>query len=104
MSRPPDPIPPLVGVLAAVAIGTLGAFRGDDHALTLAALGGGAVVAIFAAVGLIHQRQRAPLLGSALHPFAAATVAWWLFDGARMLNRRVPIRWGGKEYVLEPHR
>jgi len=93
-----------LSALAAVAIGTLGAFRGDDHALTLAALGGGAVVAIFATVGLIHQRQRAPLLGSALHPFAAATVAWWLFDGARMLNRRVPIRWGGKEYVLEPHR
>ena len=59
---------------------------------------------IFAAVGLIHQRQRAPLLGSIAHPIAAAFVVWWLLDGARMLRNRVPIRWGGKEYVLAPRK
>lgn len=88
--------------LATLVIGTLGALRGDDHAPLLAALGGGAMLAVFAAVGLIHQRQRAPLSWSALHPVAAACVVWWLLDGARMLQKRIPVRWGGKEYVLEP--
>jgi len=87
---------------AALVIGSIGALRGDAHALTLAALGGGALVAVFAAVGLIHQRQRAPLLGAVAHPVAAAYVAYWLLDGARMLRARTPIRWGGREYILEP--
>jgi hypothetical protein len=56
------------------------------------------------AVMLVHARQRAPVLWSLAHPVAAAQVAWWLLDGARMLRRRVPIRWGGREYVLEPRR
>ena len=92
-----------LGSLAAFALGTVGVTRGDPHAAALAMLGGAGFVSIFAAVGLIHQRQRAPLVGIFAHPAAAAYVAWWLFDGARMLLRRVPIRWGGKEYVLEPN-
>jgi len=56
------------------------------------------------AVMLVHARQRAPVLWAFAHPLAAARVAWWLLDGARMLRRRVPIRWGGREYVLEPRR
>jgi len=88
--------------LLALALGTLGSLRGDDHAVTLAALGGGALVAIFTAVGVIHQRQRAPLAWSFAHPVAAAYVIYWLLDGSRMLRNGVPIRWGGKEYVLEP--
>ena len=87
---------------AAVALGTIGALRGDEHATTLAALGGGALVALLAAVGLIHQRQRAPLLGAFAHPLAGACIAAWLLDGASMLVRRTPIRWGGKSYILEP--
>ena len=87
---------------AALVLGIIGALRGDDHAVLLAALGSGAVLAIFAAVGLIHQRQRAPLAWSVLHPVAAACVVWWLLDGSRMLTNRIPVRWGGKEYVLEP--
>ena len=36
------------------------------------------------------------------HPYAAAHVVLWLVDGARMLRNRVPVRWGGRAYVLEP--
>ena len=92
-----------LGSLAAFAIGAMGVARGDAHAATLTLLGGCGFVTIFAAVGLIHQRQRAPLVGVLAHPAAAAYVAWWLLDGARMLVHRVPIRWGGKEYILEPN-
>jgi len=56
------------------------------------------------AVMLVHARQRAPVLWAFAHPLAAARVAWWLLDGARTLRRRVPIRWGGREYTLEPRR
>ncbi len=91
-----------LGSLAALVLGSIGAVNGDAHALTLASLGGCAVVLLVGAIGVIHERQRAPLLGSVLHPAAAAYVAWWLLDGVRMLRHRVPIRWGGKEYVLEP--
>ena len=88
--------------VAGIVLGSLGTLRGDDHAITLAAVSGAALVASFAALGLVHQRQRAPLAWAALHPIAAGCVAWWLLDGARMLVQRVPIRWGGKEYILEP--
>jgi chlorobactene glucosyltransferase len=88
--------------IGALAVGIAGTMRGDSNAMLLAILGSAGFVGIFAAVGLIHQRQRAPLSGIVAHPLAAAYVALWLYDGARMLKRRVPIRWGGKEYILEP--
>lgn len=93
-----------IAALAALALGLSGWVRGDAHAPLLALLGGTGVVALFAAVGLVHQRQRAPLAPVLAHPFAAAIVALWLYDGARMLRDRVPIRWGGKEYILKPRR
>ena len=92
----------LPGVVAGIVLGGVGAIRGDDHAVTLAAISAAALITSFGAIGLIHQRQRAPLAWAVVHPVAAACVAWWLLDGARMLVQRVPIRWGGKEYILEP--
>lgn len=91
-----------ISCVAGITLGVFGALRGDDHAVTLAAISAAALVTSFAALGLIHQRQRAPLAWAAVHPVAAACVVWWLLDGARMLVQRVPIRWGGKEYILEP--
>ncbi|MBI1303490.1 MAG: glycosyltransferase [Phycisphaera sp.] len=86
----------------AIAVGVVGAFRGMEHAVLVAASGCVALASGFALVALLHQRQRAPLAGSVLHPLAAAVVAAWLFDGARMLVKRVPVRWGGREYILTP--
>ena len=88
--------------LAATIVGALGALRGDGGAVTLTMMGVMGLALGFSAVALIHQRQRAPLLTVLIHPIAAAIVAMWLFDGARMLQRRVPVRWGGREYVLQP--
>ncbi len=91
-----------VSCAAGIVLGGVGAIRGDDHAVTLAAISAAALITSFGAIGLIHQRQRAPLAWAVVHPVAAACVVWWLLDGARMLVQRVPIRWGGKEYILEP--
>jgi glycosyltransferase involved in cell wall biosynthesis len=87
---------------AAAAVGVIGALTGRDHSVPVAAAGLVALAAGFATVALLHQRQRAPFLGALAHPFAALHIAWWLLDGARMLRNRVPVRWGGREYVLEP--
>jgi hypothetical protein len=74
--------------LLALALGTIGSLRGDDHAVTLAALGGGALVAIFTAVGVIHQRQRAARAGSGQqrHELTADVAEP---DHARVKGRRV---------------
>jgi hypothetical protein len=92
---------PLAAV-AAIAIGAIEAFHGVEGAVVVAASGSIALASGFALVALLHQRQRAPLAGAVLHPIAAAVVAAWLFDGARMLLCRVPVRWGGREYILTP--
>lgn len=88
--------------IAASATGIAGALAGKSGSDILAALGLIALALAFTTVALLHHRQRAPLLGAFLHPVAAACVATWLLDGSRMLRNRVPVRWGGREYVLEP--
>jgi hypothetical protein len=40
---------------------------------------------------------------SVLFPVATVAVARILLAGARDLRNRVPIRWGGRSYVLEPN-
>jgi chlorobactene glucosyltransferase len=61
-----------------------------------------ALLAMASTLGFLHRLFGAPLRGIALHPIASWEVAGWLLDGARMLERRVPVRWGGRQYVLEP--
>ncbi|MSR41594.1 MAG: glycosyltransferase [Phycisphaerales bacterium] len=50
----------------------------------------------------MHGLFHAPYRGICFHPYAAFTVARWLLDGARILEKREAVRWGGREYVLEP--
>jgi len=91
-----------IAALGAIALGVALSLRGTDGAVLLAASGAIGLASGFALVALLHQRQRAPLSGALFHPVAAAIVATWLLDGARMLLRRVPVRWGGREYILTP--
>lgn len=92
-----------LGALAGVVTGALRIAQGDTAGGAVVAVSGAVALATgVAAVALLHQRQRAPYTCLVLHPFAAVAVASWLFDGARMLRTRTPIRWGGREYVLEP--
>jgi cellulose synthase/poly-beta-1,6-N-acetylglucosamine synthase-like glycosyltransferase len=92
---------PAAAAFAAV-FGSIGALDGREGSIAVAGAGMVSLALGFSAVAFLHQRQRAPLVGAVVHPVAAFMVARWLLDGARMLRNRVPIRWGGKEYVLEP--
>lgn len=95
-----------IASLLCVVYGAVGALRGFSAGLpdatTTAACGAIALLLAFVAVALMHQRQRAPISGVILHPFAALIVSWWLLDGARMLRNQIPVRWGGRSYVLKP--
>jgi glycosyltransferase involved in cell wall biosynthesis len=92
---------PIAAVLA-ILLGTQGMYRDDSGAFGLAAFGAMSLALAVSAIAFLHHRQRAPLVGALAHPLAACVVAYWLLDGARMLRNRVPVRWGGREYVLEP--
>lgn len=44
----------------------------------------------------------ASLVGAVLYPVGSAVTGWILLSARKDLLSRVPIRWGGKEYVREP--
>ena len=78
----------------------------DDGARVLAwcaiAAAGVATVARAAVlVGVYRLGGFPPWAGLLFAPAAAAVVSIFL-EGARDLRARVPVRWGGREYVLEP--
>jgi len=43
-----------------------------------------------------------PAVAALFHPLGAWLVAHCLLEAATDLDRRRPVRWGGKEYILEP--
>jgi hypothetical protein len=94
----------ILPVFAATAtvVGAIGLARGGEEPWTLFLAGIGSLALALAVVSVIYARQRAPIVWAVAHPIAAFRVATWLASGARMLTRRVPIRWGGREYILEP--
>ncbi|MFM7050843.1 MAG: glycosyltransferase [Planctomycetota bacterium] len=91
-----------LGAAAAVISGAWRMAGGDMGGVPVATAGTIALLLGIAAVAVLHRRQRAPYSCVLLHPLAAIIVSRWLLDGARMLRNRTPIRWGGREYVLEP--
>jgi hypothetical protein len=54
-------------------------------------------------VATAYRLGRFPVWASVLFPVATVAVARILLAGARDLRNRVPIRWGGRSYVLEPN-
>jgi glycosyltransferase involved in cell wall biosynthesis len=61
-----------------------------------------ASIAKNAALIVTYRAARSPLLGVPLYSWGAVQVARILFQGAGTLSRRIPIRWGGRDYTLEP--
>jgi len=61
-----------------------------------------AVAAQCAALGWLYRLLGVPLVAVAAYPFGAVTIAFLLWQSARDLICRRPIRWAGREYVLEP--
>lgn len=101
----------LLALIAWFVAPTMGAGAGAEHAAASALLTtaiasasiaiGGALLQTAALAFCYHQAD-APLRGVLFHPFGSWMVARSLWGGASDLDRRRPVRWGGREYVLEP--
>jgi chlorobactene glucosyltransferase len=53
-------------------------------------------------IAWLYRINRAPVIYAVFAPIGSIVVAKLFRDAARMLQRKEPIRWGGKEYILEP--
>lgn len=53
-------------------------------------------------IAWLYRINRAPMIFAVFSPIGALVVAKLFLDAARMLQRKTPIHWGGKEYILEP--
>lgn len=54
------------------------------------------------ALSICYRQSSAPLVGVPFFPLGSWHVVRALWEGARDLDRRRPVRWGGRDYVLEP--
>ena len=98
----------LSGILAAAALlwGTPDQVDDGARALAQAALVAAVAATAWRALVLvgIYRTGGFPSWAGPLFGLGAAGVVRILWEGASDLERRLPVRWGGKEYVLEPTR
>lgn len=90
-------------VLAAWALWGSGAPHSDVAAPVLG-LALAAWVARTGALLLVYRFCRFPLTSVLFNSMGAAAVAAICWQGSRDLINRVPVRWGGRQYVLTPNR
>ncbi|MCL4209093.1 MAG: glycosyltransferase [Phycisphaeraceae bacterium] len=81
------------------------------HALAIGAVGWALALGIASGLGwllktgalsIVYRLGRSPGWAVLAQPWGAWHVARIMFEGARDLKARRPVRWGGREYVLEP--
>jgi hypothetical protein len=91
-------------VLAAIALLDGHPMDAGTRAFAVGALAIGIAAPIIrlATLAWIHRTASFPVWSALCFPGAAIAVARIFFDGARDLNARTPVRWGGREYLLEP--
>jgi len=64
---------------------------------------GAASLFVFVCVSAwLHRMCHAPAAAAVFHPLGAWLVSHCMLEAAVDLDRRRPVRWGGREYVLEP--
>ena len=91
-------------LLAAIALLNGDSLDAGARAFAVGALAVGIAAPIIRLVTLawIHRTASFPVWSALCFPGAAIAVARIFFDGARDLHARTPVRWGGREYLLEP--
>jgi GT2 family glycosyltransferase len=91
-------------ILAAIALLDGHPMDAGTRAFAVGALAVGIAAPIIrlATLAWIHRTASFPVWSALLFPGAAIAVARIFFDGARDLHARTPVRWGGREYLLEP--
>ncbi len=60
------------------------------------------VVACAVVIGWLYRINNAPLIYAIFAPIGGVIVAKLFLDSASMLQNRTPVKWGGREYILEP--
>ncbi|MGY8753217.1 MAG: hypothetical protein ACKVIO_04905, partial [Phycisphaerales bacterium] len=53
-------------------------------------------------IAWLYRINNAPIFYALLAPIGAVVVAKIFLDASVMLKNRTPIKWGGREYILEP--
>jgi hypothetical protein len=95
----------LSGALAGAAL-AFGGADVDEGARSLAWAAVAASAAAFAwrsgVLVAVYALSGFPSWAGPLFPLASIPVVRAFLQGAADLRRRVPVRWGGREYVLEP--
>ncbi len=96
-------IVPLLEVLT-IVIGIVLLGRGDVLGFTLGLCSAvpGLLLQVIA-LTWIYWLGRTPVLGVLGFPIGSLIVAIVMFDGARDIAAGRPIRWGGRDYILEPN-
>ena len=91
-------------MLAAIALLDGHPMDAGTRAFAVGALAVGIAAPIIrlATLAWIHRTASFPVWSALCFTGAAIAVARIFFDGARDLNARTPVRWGGREYLLEP--
>ncbi len=94
----------VAGVALASIVGGAAALSLDDRPLALVGFTLGALALIIQQLTLmrIYQLVGVPRIATLAYPFASLAVARILWRGAKDLRRSAPVRWGGREYRLEP--
>jgi hypothetical protein len=93
------PLAAIAAVLAGTAWGGGGL---EPLAGVTAWLGAAALAAFLSVAGWLRAQCHSPLAATPFHPIGAWMVAHCMLEAASDLDARRPVRWGGKEYVLEP--
>jgi cellulose synthase/poly-beta-1,6-N-acetylglucosamine synthase-like glycosyltransferase len=93
---------PAAAVLALLAGFAWGGGGLEPLAATTAWLGAASLTAFVLVTVWLHRMCHAPAAAAVFHPLGAWIVAHCMFEAAVDLDRRRPVRWGGREYVLEP--
>ena len=91
-----------VAEVAALICGIVAAVQ--NRPITAALLLIAAITAMatqLAAIRRIYRRGGSSLASVLLFPVGFAVVAWLLHDAAHSLKRGKPVRWAGRDYVLE---
>ncbi len=92
-----------IAAVVSISAATL-AWSLDDRALAFAGWSCGALALIVQQLTLrrIFELVGVPRIAALAYPYASLAVARILWRGAKDLQRRAPVQWGGRSYVLEP--
>ncbi|MBC8309568.1 MAG: glycosyltransferase [Phycisphaerales bacterium] len=60
------------------------------------------LIAYSIVIGWLYRINNAPLIFAIFAPIGGLVVAKLFLDSASMLHNRTPVKWGGREYILEP--